>query len=268
MRPKIADTPVATASATRWLTALTRSFDSNIALFKMRDVEQMELDLTRRTWGGKRDGAGRKKQKGRHDSPHRSRPQHVARYPVHVVLRAVPEVGRLRRPAVHEATCRALVVVSKRVDFRVVHISVQHNHVHAIVEADTGDALESGMRALAISLARRINAALDRRGKVFAFRYHATSLTTPTQTRNAICYVLNNWRRHNEDERELAERTAVLDRYSSAISFAGWQDWKLRAWPPGYAALPVVRAETWLLARGWELARHPIKTTEVPGRIG
>src|SRR5688572_3171514 len=163
---------------------------------------QMDLDLTARTWGGARTGAGRPKAEG-HDSPHRSRPEHVGRFPVHVVLRARPEVGRLRRPEIHDATRGSLAKVAARTDFRIVHLSLQHNHVHLIVEAHDNDALESGMRAFAISLARRINRALDRRGRVFAFRYHTTTLRSPTQVRNAIAYVLGNWRRHKEDERSL-----------------------------------------------------------------
>lgn len=166
-----------------------------------------------------RAGAGRKKSKTSHDSPHRSRAKHIARHPLHVVLRALPDVGRLRRPAVHEALAGTLAKLAARTDFRIVHMSLQHDHVHAIVEADDNAALESGMRGFAISFARRINRALARRGRGFAYRYHTTPLTTPTQTRNAICYVLANWRRHNtgraraprahRDPRSLLERDLV-----------------------------------------------------------
>jgi REP element-mobilizing transposase RayT len=228
---------------------------------------QTSLDFTPRTHGGARKGAGRPKSKTRRDPPHRSRPVHVDRHPVHVVMRAVPEVGRLRTEPVYDAVRAALDKIAERTVFRVVHFSLQHNHIHLIVEADDSAALESGMRALAISLARRINKALDRKGKVFEFRYHTTALRSPTQTRRAISYVLNNWRRHNEDERSLDARSWTLDRYSSAITFTGWANWSLRAWPASYVALPVARPQTWLLEKGWLRGGKPIRTDEVPGPL-
>ncbi len=57
-----------------------------------------------------------------------------------------------------------------------------------------------------------MNQVLGRKGAVFTHRYHATALTTPTQTRNALAYVLNNWRRHNEDKRGHAQAATALDR--------------------------------------------------------
>jgi REP element-mobilizing transposase RayT len=230
-------------------------------------LRQLDLDLRNRTWGGKREGAGRKKSGTRRDPLHRTRPTHVARYPLHVVLRVRDEVGRLRRREVYTGARRALAAIAARISFRVVHLSIQHNHIHLLVEAGDHAALDSGMRALTISLAKRINKSLGRTGKVFAFRYHSTPLTSPRQTRNALAYVLNNWRRHREDERGLAQRTALLDPYSSAITFTGWADFRLTTWPEGYVALPVTPPQTWLLATGWELARRPIRTSDTPGPI-
>ena len=231
---------------------------------------QLGLDLEPakpRTHGGKREGAGRPKSKDRHDPPHRARARHVGRFPEHVVLRVVRDMPRLRSDLVYEAVAGALEKIAARIAFRVVHVSLQHNHIHLLVEANDADAFDSGMRALAISLARRINRALGRKGKVFAYRYHSTPLRSPTQTRHALAYVLNNWRRHNEDERQLEDRFAKLDRYSSAIRFAGWANFQLAVWPDGYVGLPVTPAQTWLLAVGWERGGKPIRTDEVPGPL-
>jgi putative transposase len=235
-------------------------------------ITQLGLDLAPRTWGGKRDGAGRKTNKSKglpsHDSPHAARPKYVARNPQHVVLRVRKNVGSLRSAAVYEAVDRALDKILSRGDFRVVHISIQRNHLHFLIEADDAAAFEGGMRALAISLAKRINRALGRTGKLFAFRYHATELASPRQVRNALAYVLNNWRRHNEDERNgIAERFMILDPYSSAIRFTGWADWQLGQWPEGYTALSVASPQTWLLSKGWEKANRPIHTSETPGAL-
>jgi REP element-mobilizing transposase RayT len=234
---------------------------------------QLALHVAPRRWGGSREGAGRKTNKSKgivsHDPPHVSRPKHVARNPVHVVLRCLKNVPNLRCPQIYECVQGALTKVASRADFRIVHLSIQRNHAHLLAEADDDAALESGMRAFTISLAKRINRALGRTGKVFEFRYHTTELTSPRQTRNALAYVLNNWRRHNEDERNgVAERFMILDPYSSAIRFTGWADWQLGRWPDRYVALGVASPQTWLLSRGWEKAKRPIYTSHSPGPIG
>ncbi|MBA3499627.1 MAG: transposase [Myxococcota bacterium] len=231
--------------------------------------EQLGLDLTSHTWGGKREGAGRKKSGTRAPS-HRPRPEHVGRNPLHVVLRVEKSVGRLRRRKVYASARQALLQIAARIAFRVVHMSIQHNHLHLLVEAANSEALESGMRGLTISLARRINKSLGRTGKVFEYRYHSTPLTSPRQTRNALAYVLNNWRRHREDERGFDERTMPLDPYSSAIAFRGWADFSATVddWPDVIdEPLPVSPPQTWLLGVGWELAKRSIRTSDTPGPI-
>ncbi len=45
----------------------------------------------------------------------------------------------------------------RRIGFRVVHYSIQSNHLHLIVEADSRDDMVSGMRSLGGRLAKRLN---------------------------------------------------------------------------------------------------------------
>jgi len=220
---------------------------------------EVDLQPRRRGRGGPRPGAGRKRSRGRSDPPHRVRPVHRRCEPVHVVLRAREDVPRLRRRKVFEAVRRAFRVIAARAAFRIVHGSLQRNHLHLIVEAGDRESLWRGMQSFEISLARRINRACGRRGKLFAHRYHATPIRSPRQARNALAYVLNNWRHHREDRGS----AAALDRFSSAIWFDGWVASTRFAVPCDYAPLPVAAAETWLLTVGWR--RHPlIDWREVP----
>jgi len=212
----------------------------------------------------RRKKPGRKRTGRCSDSPHRTRPAHAKQHPVHVVLRTLPDVPRLRRGHVLRAARQALRKVLERTTFRVVHVSLQHNHVHVLVEATDRDALSAGMQGLAISLAKRINRACGRHGKLFAHRYHATAITSPRQTRNALAYVLNNWRRHREDRAPGRARVAALDPYSSALSFDGWRDGVRFAIPDDFVPLPVARAETWLLTIGWRKHAPLLDWREVP----
>src|SRR5690349_999778 len=103
-----------------------------------RQGEQLALFKPR---GGKRRGAGRPARGKRSSEPHKQRPFLHARYPVHVTLRVVRDVGNLRRRCVYKAVREATLTTALREDFRIVQLSIQRTHVHLLVEADNKDAL-------------------------------------------------------------------------------------------------------------------------------
>jgi REP element-mobilizing transposase RayT len=234
---------------------------------RKRHVQQ---DLFRR--GGKRKGAGRKPKGARAGSPHKRRPAIRPDQPLHVVLRVVAQVGNMRRRSLYKAMRDATITAGLRERFRIVHISLQRNHVHMLVEASNKLALARGMQGFQISAARHINTALGvdryrrRRGPVFADRYHLEVITSPTQAHHTLSYVLNNWRKHREDRDGLA-RTWLVDPFSSGISFPDWKelDDKPVMWPmrDGYDPLFVRRPASWLLRQGWKLVA-PISAHDVP----
>jgi REP element-mobilizing transposase RayT len=80
--------------------------------------------------------------------------------------------------------------------FRIVHYSVQSNHVHLIVEAAERRALTAGIHGLEARLTRYINQLLNRRGPLWADRWHGRALASPSEVRNALVYVLANFRKH------------------------------------------------------------------------
>ena len=199
------------------------------------------------------------------DPRHRPRGVHLARNPVHVTLRVRKDVPRLRKLDTYRAIRQALLKLASEDGMRVVHTSIQHNHLHFLVEASDLRQLSRGMQGLATSLAKRINRACGGRvGKVFAYRFHATEITSPRQARNALSYVLNNWRHHAEDSRTPATSDASIDPYSTAVWFDGWLE--ANAWlvPRRFEPLPEVAAKTWLLREGWRRAGGPISVHAVP----
>lgn len=199
-----------------------------------------QLPLHFPSHGGRRRGAGRKPSL-RPLTLHRARPALAARYPVHVTLRARASVGNLRGARLFRAVERALAEGRGRFGFRLVHFSVQFDHLHLLVEAPDAQTLTQAMRGLAVRLARRINRALGRSGAVLAGRYHARILRSPTEVRRALAYVLDNWRKHAL----LPVPPGTLDPRSSAHL--------LDVAVPGEA--PVLPPGTWLLAVGWRRFR-------------
>jgi REP-associated tyrosine transposase len=217
----------------------------------LRRPRQLELPAPRPTWGGPREGARRKPAPGRRRVPHQCRAAHDHRSPVHVTLRAGVGLPSLRRGDVFVAA-RAAFAKASRERFRVLHYSVQHDHVHLLVEAEGPGGLRRGIQGLAIRAAKAINRVLFRRGRVWADRYHSRPLATPREVRHALIYVLQNWRKHLNGVRGLDPR-------SSAAWFTGWRSSVVV--PSGRP--PVVPARTWLASVGWR--RHGlIRVDEAP----
>jgi REP element-mobilizing transposase RayT len=225
------------------------------------DFEQLVLALPKPK---ARKKPGPKPSGKRRDPRHRERPAHSRHHPVHVVLRVRKDVPRLRKARAFQAIRAALRAMGARVGFRVVHASIQHNHFHFLIEAEDRRALSRGVQALAISLARRINKAYGRKGKLFAYRFHATAITSPRQARNALAYVLNNWRHHREDLANPIARASALDPYATGVAFDGWREASAWRVPDGYEPLPVTSPETWLLRIGWRRAGPALGVYAVP----
>ncbi len=263
---------------------------------KRRPQQQLFDKHGRATWrDGKRVRLRRRRKPGRKPkgpragSPHKRRPALDPRYPVHVVLRVVDAVGSLRKRHMYKALREATISVALRElhdrpkrAFRIIHISIQHNHVHLIVEADNKTALSRGMQSFQISAAKHLNRAVTiasmkaarsglpltreqrrelsarrRRGTVFPDRFHQEIITTPKQARQTLAYVLNNWRKHREDRGAL-ERTWNVYPYSTGVLFDGWKEreneYVLWRWRDTYDPLVVYLPKTWLLRESWR--RH------------
>jgi putative transposase len=168
---------------------------------------------------------------------------------VHVTVRLVAGLPRLRGSGPAKALKEAFVLGCNKGVFRICQFSVQGNHIHLVCEARDEKALARGVQGWKISVARRLNRYWHREGTLFDDRYHAVILTTPRQTRNALVYVLHNARWHGE-------AVTAIDIYSSAWYFDGWRSerWRRGLDPPDNPdGPPVARARTWLLRIGWNL---------------
>jgi hypothetical protein len=149
-----------------------------------------------------------------------------------------------------------------REDFRIVHFSVQSNHVHLLVEAADQRALGRGMQGLGIRIARGLNRLLRRKGSVFADRYHRHDLEGPRETRNGLAYVLQNFRKHERARGRSCERNSV-DPCSSGPWFQGWSRTPLLVELEDSRS-PVATPETWFLRTGW-MKWGLISPDEIPG---
>lgn len=227
----------------------------------------VQLRLPGMNRGGARRNAGRKaavRSDGRrvHGS-HARRVQVTRSAPLHVTVRVVdaglPSLrSRELWPAVHEA----LEGRVRRGDFRLTHFCVASNHVHAIVEADDNAALAAGMKSLSGRVARAVNRALGRKGRVIEPRFHLHPLKRKAEYRNAVEYVLRNGDRHGGWDvwrpmvaPPLGPVLPTPDPMSSAAWFPHWAERTQVLHPLQAAATTVDAPRSWMAAHAFEGVR-------------
>jgi hypothetical protein len=161
-------------------------------------------------------------------------------------MKLVQGLPSLRSRKLFRVVREAIVIGADRLGARICQFSVQSNHLHFVVEANGKEGLSRGMQGIAIRIAKVVQRALTRQGRVFADRYFARVLCTPLEVKRALAYVLENARNHGSMHEG-------IDPCSSGAWFDGWRHrGDELADVGGWSPLPLAR--TWLLRFGWR--RH------------
>jgi REP element-mobilizing transposase RayT len=221
----------------------------------VKNSKQLEFKKIK-GWGGRRKGAGRKNLSG--TVAHAAREKVDFRKPLHITIRLAPGLSGLRTKHLHEQFTAALLK-AKAKGLRVLHYSIQGNHLHMLAECADNQALAAGMNSFGTSFAKAVRKKLGGKGKVFDGRYHLRVLKNPMQMKNTLAYVLLNQAKHEN-------LIPYNDRFSSSQYFNEWkallgrkvgpilEDWrKNQNSLPDYLSTP----KSWLASAGW---RRP-KTT-------
>ncbi len=196
--------------------------------------------------------------KSPHAVTHQPRPRLAKKEVLHLTLKLRRGLPSLRRDKAFAAIQRSFYKYSRGDGFRLVHFSVQKDHLHLIAEADSKSALSKGMQKLAISLAKRLDwlwrkLTASKVGRIFKERYHQHMLQTAQEVRNALVYVIQNAKKHGEIPAH--ER----DFYSSARFFDGFANAKPQPPPDKMLA----SATAWLLTTAWR-QKGLIAVSEIP----
>jgi hypothetical protein len=162
-------------------------------------AKQLNLNIYQGARGGRRPGAGRKRVHSK-GVAHRIREKVQMRHALHVNFRYRTTIRHKKGLSLLK---RAIVNARKK-GLRVIHYSLQSNHIHLILEAQDNSILTRGMRSLTVTIAKGLG-----KGRVQLERYHLHVLKTLRETKNAVHYVLFNEQKHSGLNR------AYVDEYSS-----------------------------------------------------
>jgi hypothetical protein len=216
---------------------------------KLRKLKQLEMKGLK-GWGGKRKGAGRKNQTGTIN--HLKRERVNSKTPIHVTMKLRHGLPDIQCPEMHEKF-KAGALKAKALGLRVVHYTVEWDHIHMLLECSNNKALSQGMKSLGASFGRAIRKFAGGKGRVFKERFHMRVLKTPTEVRNAMAYVLTNTSKHHK----MAPGPTP---YSSGMYFSEWKKLlgrragpNLREFVPLTSKLPEFLCEpkSWLAREGW-----------------
>jgi REP element-mobilizing transposase RayT len=215
--------------------------------------KQRQTEILFRTHGGARRGAGRKRVAPKARVLHRPRTLLTGREPVLVTLTTQRTASNLRGRRAMERIVRSLSRAKERLGVRIVHYSVQRDHLHLIVEAEDTRSLSRAMQGLSVRIAKALNRALGRRGRVFADRFHDRVLSSPRQVRHALAYVLCNARKHAAAPPiRGGAAPSWVDPCSSARAFDGWcREVRVTGDSGDDVAIATAAPRVWLLRIGW-----------------
>jgi REP element-mobilizing transposase RayT len=116
-------------------------------------------------------------------------------------------VLKILRNAIQRARLRGL---------KIIHYSLEHDHVHLFAEGESNLILSKGMQGLGVSLSKRINNALKIKGQRYKTRYHLRVLKSATEVKNVINYILKNGIKHKRCK-------TVINAFNSAIVLHEWR---------------------------------------------
>ncbi|MFT5287089.1 MAG: REP element-mobilizing transposase RayT [Planctomycetota bacterium] len=129
---------------------------------------------------------------------------------MHVTVKLQGGIPNLRQKHVIEALECCFSKAKDRFEFELNAYTVMSNHFHFLVYVHSNEALRRGMQGLNIRIARTINRLFDRKGKVFADRFHARVVRGWNAIKKALRYVVQNARKH-----QVSIPAGQWDRYSS-----------------------------------------------------
>lgn len=108
--------------------------------------------------------------------------------------------------ALHHAIKRARLK-----NLKVIHYTLEYNHVHLLVESSDNKILHQGMQALGISLSKAINRIKRLKGGVYKHRYHFRQISSPRELKNVLHYIFHNGIKHHRTK-------SIIDPFNSLIA--------------------------------------------------
>ena len=139
-------------------------------------------------------GAGRP---ARHDPGirHTKRPNLKKPTSLHLTVKIKKNKAEIKNKSVLAILKRAIVNARKQ-GLKVIHYSLEYDHVHLLIEADNNLILGKGMKAFGVTFAKAINRLKKLKGEVYKHRYHFRRISSSKELKNVMNYIFTNGLKH------------------------------------------------------------------------
>ncbi len=94
------------------------------------------------------------------------------------------------------AILKRSILNARRQGLRVIHYSLEYDHVHLLIEADNNHILGKGMQAFGVTFSKAINRLKKLTGEVYKHRYHFRRISSSKELKNVMNYIFTNGVKH------------------------------------------------------------------------
>lgn len=129
--------------------------------------------------------------------------RHIARdeikklTPLHLTIKIEKDKAGLKNKFILKSL-HSSIKKARKIGLKIIHYTLEYDHVHLLVETDNKTALARGMQSFGISFSKSINKIKKAQGKVFKTRYHYRKLKTPAEVKNVFNYIFGNSLKHKK----------------------------------------------------------------------
>jgi REP element-mobilizing transposase RayT len=127
---------------------------------------------------------------------HRERPILTKPTSLHLTVKILRAKAKLKNKIILSILKRSIMNARKK-GLRVIHYSLEYDHIHLLIEADDNFILGKGMQAFGVTFSKALNRMRKMRGAVYKHRYHFRKIIGARQLKNVLNYLFTNGLKHN-----------------------------------------------------------------------
>jgi len=94
------------------------------------------------------------------------------------------------------AILKRSILNARKQGLKVIHFSLEYDHVHLLIEADNNLILGKGMQAFGVTFSKAINRLKKLTGEVYKHRYHFRRISSSSELKNVMNYIFTNGLKH------------------------------------------------------------------------
>lgn len=105
---------------------------------------------------------------------------------------------------------RHAIIRARLQGLKIIHYSLEYDHVHLYAESRGNKILAKAMKALGVSFVKKINRHFKSKGSCYKTRYHLRILKSAREVKNVINYIFKNGIKHKRTK-------SMINLYNSAV---------------------------------------------------